>query len=44
MLAAYRWQYILSGVMEPRFSGILAGMINAEQAERIEDALASLMH
>jgi hypothetical protein len=43
MLAAYRWQYIVSGVMEPRFSGILAGMTNAQQARRIRDALAPLM-
>lgn len=43
MLAAYRWQYIVSGVMEPRFSGILAGMTSAQQLERIQHALAPLM-
>jgi hypothetical protein len=44
MLAAYRWQYIVSGVMEPRFSKILASMISAQQAERMQAALAPLMH
>jgi hypothetical protein len=43
MLAAYRWQYILSGAMEPRFSSILAGMTTTQQAQRIKDALAPLM-
>lgn len=43
LLAAYRWQYIVSGVMDPRFAGILAGMISAQQAERVQHALAPLM-
>ena len=43
MLAAYRWQYIVSGVIEPRFSSILAGMTSAQQMKRIQDALAPLM-
>jgi hypothetical protein len=43
MLAAYRWQYIISGVTEPRFSKILTGMISAQQAERIQHALVSLV-
>jgi hypothetical protein len=42
-LKAYRWQYIVSGVMEPRFQKILFGMIDAAQTERILTALAPLM-
>jgi hypothetical protein len=43
VLAAYRWQYIVSGVQEPRFSQILASMITQSQATRIGDALAPIM-
>jgi hypothetical protein len=42
-LAAYRWQYIVSGVQEPRFQTILGGLINEEQMERITMALGTLM-
>jgi hypothetical protein len=42
-LAAYRWQYIVSGVQEPRFQTILGGLINEEQMERITTALGVLM-
>ena len=42
MLKAYRWQYIVSGVMEPRFRKTLFGMVNAAQRARIEAALAPL--
>ena len=42
-LKAYRWQYIVSGVTEPRFQKILFGMIDAAQTERIVTALAPLM-
>ena len=42
-LKAYRWQYIVSGVMGPRFQKILFDMVNAAQAERIVTALAPLM-
>jgi hypothetical protein len=42
-LKAYRWQYIVSGVMEPRFRTVLFGMVDAAQAERIGNALAPLM-
>ncbi len=41
-LKAYRWQYIVSGVMGPRFQKILFGMVDAAQAERIVAALAPL--
>jgi len=42
MLAAYRWQYILSGVQDARFLEILGTMINAEQGARISAALAPI--
>jgi hypothetical protein len=41
-LRAYRWQYIVSGVQEPRFNEVLGSMINAAQGERINAALAPL--
>jgi hypothetical protein len=41
-LAAYRWQYILSGVQDPRFLEILGSMINAEQGARIQAALVPI--
>ncbi len=34
-LAAYRWQYIESGVGDPRFQEILAGMLTAAQLARL---------
>jgi len=43
MLAAYRWQYITSGVQDERFLGILGPMINAEQGARINAALAPIV-
>jgi hypothetical protein len=43
VLGAYRWQYIVSGVQEPRFSGLLAKMINDVQMKRISEALAPMM-
>jgi hypothetical protein len=42
-LAAYRWQYITSGVQDPRFLGILGPMINAAQGARIQAALAPIV-
>ena len=42
-LAAYRWQYITSGVQDERFLGILSPMINAAQASRINTALAPIV-
>jgi hypothetical protein len=43
LLRAYRWQYILSGVQEPRFSAILGSLINEQQGERIGNALCTLI-
>jgi hypothetical protein len=42
VLRAYRWQYILSGVEEPRFQRVLSAMITVEQMRRVEAALAPL--
>lgn len=43
MLAAYRWQYIATGVQDPRFLAILGPMIAAGQGKRIRDALAPIV-
>jgi hypothetical protein len=43
LLRAYRWQYILSGVQEPRFSGILGSLVNEAQGDRIRNALLTLI-
>ena len=43
MLAAYRWQYIVSGVSDARFQKTLGGMISEAQMQRIGTALAPLM-
>ena len=42
LLKAYRWQYILSGVQEPRFLEALGSMITADQGARINAALGSI--
>jgi hypothetical protein len=42
LLAAYRWQYILSGAQEPRFVQALSSMVTPEQGQRIQEALAPL--
>jgi hypothetical protein len=42
-LAAYRWQYIVSGVQDKRFNQILGGMITAQQGERIGAALKPIL-
>ena len=44
VLAAYRWQYIVSGVKEPRFGDMLAGMLDEHQQKRVFDALAPILH
>jgi hypothetical protein len=43
LIAAYRWQYITTGVQHPRFLGILGKMIDAEQGARIDAALAPIV-
>ena len=39
-LKAYRWQYIVSGVMQPRFQKVLFGTMRPDQVERVNTALA----
>jgi hypothetical protein len=43
LLKAYRWQYIVSGVQEPRFGEVLSELVTAAQMERIGSALAPIM-
>jgi hypothetical protein len=43
LLRAYRWQYIGSGVQEPRFVSILGSLITPAQGERIAAALAPIL-
>ena len=44
VLKAYRWQYIVSGVMEPRFQKILFGLIDDQMATKVKNALAPLTY
>jgi hypothetical protein len=43
VLKAYRWQYIVSGVQEPRFAATLQSLVNAEQMQRIVTALTPIL-
>jgi hypothetical protein len=43
-LKAYRWQYIVSGVSEPRFQKVLFPMLTQAQGQRIQNALAQLTY
>ena len=43
LLKAYRWQYIVTGVQEPRFASLLGRLVSAPQAERIGAALAPIL-
>ncbi len=43
VLAAYRWQYIVSGVEDPRFQQILGGMITEAQGQRVAEALGPIL-
>jgi len=43
ILKAYRWQYIVSGIQDPRFTGVLAELVTDAQMNRITAALAPLM-
>jgi len=42
-LAAYRWQYIVSGVQVERFRKVLEELLSTEQYERVTAALAPLV-
>jgi hypothetical protein len=44
VLKAYRWQYIVSGVEDPRFMSILGDMITPTQGTRIMTALAPILN
>ena len=44
ILKAYRWQYIVSGVMEPRFQKVLFGVLDDKQAARVTAALQPLLY
>ena len=43
MLAAYPWQYIISGVQHLHFGRLLTSMTTPAQMERIQKALAPIM-
>ena len=43
VLKAYRWQYIVSGVQDPRFLQILQELVSESQMERIVTALAAII-
>ena len=43
MLAAYRWQYIITGVRNERFMHVLSSMVTEPQMARIGAALAPIM-
>jgi hypothetical protein len=44
VLKAYRWQYIVTGVMEPRFQAALFGCLDDAQKARVQQALAPLFY
>jgi hypothetical protein len=43
-LGAYRWQYIVSGVKEPRFAALLQKRVSDAQMARIGGALAPILN
>jgi len=43
VLKAYRWQYIATGVQEPRFADVIAELATPAQMDRIGAALAPIM-
>lgn len=43
VLNAYRWQYIVSGLKEPRFAEFLRSLVSASQKARIGRELAPIM-
>ncbi len=44
LLKAYRWQYIVSGTLEPRFQKVLGSLVSEAQMARIQSALAPLCY
>lgn len=43
LLKAYRWQYIVTGMQEPRFIEVLKALVTPAQMERIGSALAPIL-
>jgi hypothetical protein len=43
VLKAYRWQYIVSGVTDPRFQGVIGRLTTDAQMQRIGEALAPIL-
>ena len=43
LLKAYRWQYIVTGVQEPRFADVVKALVTPSQMDRIGNALAPIM-
>ena len=43
LLKAYRWQYIVTGVQEPRFVEVLKALVTPAQMERIGQALSPIL-
>jgi hypothetical protein len=43
LLKAYRWQYIVTGVQEPRFGEVLKALVSPAQMERIGKALSPIL-
>jgi len=43
LLKAYRWQYIATGVQEPRFAEVLKALVTPAQMDRIGKALAPIL-
>jgi hypothetical protein len=44
LLKAYRWQYIVSGAMQPHFQAVLTSLVSGAQMQRIQAALAPLAY
>ncbi len=44
ILSAYRWQYIISGVTDSRFTTVLGSLISEEQGQRISNALQPILN
>jgi hypothetical protein len=44
LLKAYRWQYIVSGAIHPRFQKLLAELVSVAQMAKIQSALAPLVY
>jgi pimeloyl-ACP methyl ester carboxylesterase len=43
LLKAYRWQYIVTGVQEPRFADVIRELVTPAQMDRIGAALAPIL-